>query len=65
MEFEGEHISALDELKKARKKNRQLKGQLQHVEEGNCTLDDEEFVYQKEKLEESFKIKDILALILE
>jgi len=34
VDLEGELISALDELKKAKEKNKQLKEQLFHVEEG-------------------------------
>ena len=65
VDFEGELISDLDELKKVRKKNRKLKEQLQHAEDGMYNLDNEDFVYQKEKLEEAIKSKDNLALLLE
>ena len=43
----------------------QLKEQLQRAKEGMYNSDNEEFVYQKEKLEEVIKSKDSLVLLLE
>ena len=63
VDFEGELINALDELKKAKKNKRQLKKQLQRAKEVMHNSDNEEFVYQKEKIEEVIKSKDSLALI--
>ena len=47
VEFEGELINCIDELKKARRKKKQLKEQLQHVEDGTNHFDNEELVYEK------------------
>jgi len=64
VDLEGELISDLDELKKARRKNKKLKEQLQHTKEGMYKFDNEEFAYQKENLEETMKSKDSLSLLL-
>lgn len=65
VDLEEELISALDELKKARKKNKQLKEELQRAEEGMYNSNNEEFSYEKEKLEEAIKRKYSLILLLE
>lgn len=59
--FEGEPISALIELKNGRRKNKQLKDLLQCVEEGMYNSNNEEYAYQKEKLEEAIKSEESLA----
>lgn len=45
--------------------NKQLRVQLQHFVEGMLNSGNEDFFYQKEKLEEAIKIKYRLALLLE
>ena len=54
----------LNELNKARRKNNQLKEQLQHAQECIYNYDNEEFSYQKENLEEAIEREENIALLL-
>lgn len=64
VDLEGELIGALNELKKARKKNRKLKEQLFCVEDGMYNSDNEEFFIKEKKFERPLKVKQLISLII-